>query len=219
MAQKVPDFETVRFDDVAAVIQEADDIGVLLRGHLWIEVLLEYAARTKLARPEAIDWGRARFEQKVALAEAVGALAPDLSAAVRELNRLRNRFAHELVFAVTEADAKGVTERVQNSRIREGIEASVESQLEIKREIDKAVEAGYEIDIDPALEWYPRVMTETRARLFAFVIVTVRELAMTCALESMTAEGREVTALLAHLDSTLQRLTGGLFKVPRKTVD
>lgn len=207
MTRKPSDVDDFDFEGVAAVLQESDDAGVLLRGHLWIESLLERAAIGKLERPHAIDWKRARFEHKLAIAEAVGAVSPDIAAAIRGFNSLRNQLAHELTFEVSADAVKTLIGRIESSGTRKSIQSMIENQLAPMREIDRAREQGWEVEIDPALEWYPRVMTESRAQLFALVYAVLRDLALTVALDTM----EHPATALAHLDSTLRRLTGGLF--------
>ncbi|KQZ23090.1 hypothetical protein [Microbacterium sp. Root553] len=90
----------MHFAELVDALRDADDRGVLLRGHLWIEALLEYVTRTKLERPDAIDWGNARFEHKLALAEATAAVDVPLIRAIRSFNRLRNKSAHEMLFTI-----------------------------------------------------------------------------------------------------------------------
>lgn len=209
------DLDSMHFGDLVGVLQTADAVGVLLRGHLWIEALLEYATRGKLERPDAIDWAGSRFEHKIALAEAVDVIKPDLARSLRGFNKLRNRFAHEFVFEIQEDDVKTFIGYL-DSKHRLHIQKVVDDQLHVLREIECAEANGAEIEIDPSFEWYPRVMTPTRARLFAFVVWAAREVALQGALEDMGKHGSSNPhEALRVLDSTLARLTGGLYSFNR----
>ncbi|NYF15987.1 hypothetical protein HDC37_000801 [Microbacterium sp. AK009] len=215
MGGKRVNLDTVHFRELVGVLRESDDVGVLLRGHLWIEALLEYAARGKLESPDAIGWGGARFEHKLALAEAVGVLDHDMAVAVRGFNGLRNRLAHELVFQVTDAEVTTLIGRLGEEH-RAHIRGFVDQQLEIYVEVERAKSVGMEIEFDPELEWYPRVMTPTRANLYAFVIYVARTLAFEGAFGAIDRKGiDDPTEFLAVLDAEVERLTGGLFRFNR----
>ncbi|KQY98817.1 hypothetical protein ASD19_06305 [Microbacterium sp. Root53] len=204
-------FHDDEFHDVVEGLAEADALAVLLRGHLWIEVLLEQVARTRLARPDAIDWSRARFEHKLSIAEAVDGITPDLSAAVRDLNRLRNRLAHDLRYSVSEDDLKMLIGRVKDDRIRSAIDQLAEPQLEIARTLAAARLRGDEIEFSHGAEWMDRALTPARAYLFSFVVATVRELGITYALDSLPGRAPDDATFVDLLDQTLRRVTGGLF--------
>lgn len=216
MGAKGPDLDSVHFGELVGVLQEADDIGILLRGHLWIEVLVEYAARGSLKHPNAIRWDAARFEHKLALAEATGAIDADVASALRGFNGLRNRLAHDLDFGVSEADVKTFIGRLSPEH-KERISVSVDQQLDIYRQVKQAEADGIEVEFEPSLAWYPRVMTPTRAYLFGFVVEMARTLAFAGAFGAIDRrEIREPAAMLQHLDSELERLTGGLFRFPKR---
>lgn len=194
------------------LLREADEVGVLLRGHLWLEALVEYATRNKLERPDAIDWASAHFDHKLALGEAVGAIDPQLAVGLRGFNRLRNRIAHELDFAVSEDDVKTFT-GLLDAQHRRAAERVAEEQLDILRRIGEAEAQGFEVEFAEGLEWFPRVVTPARARLFGFVIAVAREIAVSGAFASVDRiEGDlDPTSFARHLDAEVVRLTGGLF--------
>lgn len=204
--------ETVHFGRAVELLEESDDVGVLLRGHLWIEALLEYAARNTLERPDAIDWLNARFEHKIALCEALGVADQQLASALRGFNKLRNRLAHEYDFVLSEDDVKTIVGRLGEAQ-RRGAEVVASGHLENIRLIAEAREQGFEIEIEAGMEWYPRVMTAARVRLYAFVVVSARELAVEGAFRSVDRfPGRLNSADFArHLDAEVRRMTGDLF--------
>lgn len=212
MGGKRLDLDAVHFSELVGILNEADDLGVLLRGHLWLEALLEYAARGQLKNPDAIGWAGARFEHKVALAEAVGAVKTDMAIALRGFNRLRNRLAHELDFSIHETEMGTLIGRLDEDGQRQ-VQRFVDQQLRIYWEVERAKAEGADVEWDPELAWYPRVMTPIRARLFAFVIHAARTLALEGAFGAWDRNGTgEPEQFLAFLDADVERLTGGMFR-------
>ncbi|AKV87672.1 hypothetical protein AKG07_16710 [Microbacterium sp. CGR1] len=191
MGIKSADLNNVHFADLVHALRDADDVGVLLRGHLWIEALLEYATRVKLERPDAIDWTNARFEHKLALAEATGAAEVPLARAVKSFNRLRNKSAHEMMFSI-ELDQVKTLVGLTDDGMRKAIQRIADEQLDVVRQLEVYEAEGVEVEIDPAAVPYLRVLTPTRALLFGFVVCAVRSLALAGALE-VAFRGRPVS--------------------------
>lgn len=212
MGIKSVDLDSVHFAELVEALRDADDMGVLLRGHLWIEALLEYVTRTKLARPDAIDWGNARFEHKLALAEATGAVDVPLVRAIRSFNRLRNKSAHEMLFTIDLDQVKTLV-GLTNESMRASIHRIADEQLEVIRQLEQYEAEGIEVDIAPEVLPYLRLLTRTRTLLFAFVVCTVRSLALDGALEVAFDSGdREPKSIFRGIDAEMERLTGGLFR-------
>ncbi|WP_280760312.1 hypothetical protein [Prescottella agglutinans] len=69
---------------------------VMLKGHLWLESLLNKTLELTFTDPSAFDLDRAQFAQKVNLAQALGLIDSGEAASIRLVNKLRNRLAHEL---------------------------------------------------------------------------------------------------------------------------
>lgn len=69
---------------------------IVLRGHLWVESVLNGLIESKLAHPDALDIDRLSFANKVSLAHALGVLPPGDVGWFRKLGKLRNRLAHTL---------------------------------------------------------------------------------------------------------------------------
>lgn len=211
---KSADLKNVHFADLVDALQDADDMGVLLRGHLWIEAVLEYAARSKLERPDAIDWANARFEHKIALAEATGAADVPLARALKSFNRLRNKSAHEMLFSIEEDQVKTLVGLTDDST-RTAIHRIADEQLEVVRQLEQYKVDGVEVEIDPEVLPYLRVLTPTRSLLFAFVVCAVRRLAIAGALDvAFEAGARDPNSISKKIDEEMDRLTGGLFRLP-----
>lgn len=88
-----------------ADLNKESPLELVLRGHLWIESQLIELLSIVVPFPEAVDFSRFSFPQKVALAAAHGFIAPDETAAYLKLNSLRNKVAHRLNAALSEQDA------------------------------------------------------------------------------------------------------------------
>jgi hypothetical protein len=89
-------------------INSADELTLVVRGHLSLEAALNLIIETALPRP--LDLEGLRFSQKVDLAIALGRIDPGSRAAWAKVNAIRNRFAHDLDAAVTKREAREALE-------------------------------------------------------------------------------------------------------------
>jgi hypothetical protein len=80
------------------MVEEGDDLIAVIRGHLWIDFLLNAALEAALDHPEEAVLDRLPFPTRVDLAVALGVLARELGETCVAANRVRNRFAHDLDF-------------------------------------------------------------------------------------------------------------------------
>ncbi|MEC4840527.1 hypothetical protein R2360_13670 [Mycobacteroides chelonae] len=71
-------------------------VEVLLRGHLWLENALDDLITAEVKNPTPLSMDRMRFASKVNLVEALGLLGQSESQTLREINKIRNRLAHDL---------------------------------------------------------------------------------------------------------------------------
>jgi hypothetical protein len=69
---------------------------IALRGHLWVESVLNGLIEAKMAVPDALSIDRIPFAAKVDLAHALGLIDSEDVPWFRTLNKLRNRLAHTL---------------------------------------------------------------------------------------------------------------------------
>ena len=108
-------------DQLERHLSHDDGVAVLLRGHLWIEGALTELIRATFEFPdEWSDLDRLAFPSKVALARAQGALFWDEP--LLELNRVRNRLAHNVTYDVNDATAASLLKSFPElSAIPEGI--------------------------------------------------------------------------------------------------
>ena len=95
------DFKGTSYDDLDQKVMEQlvfDDsaISPILKGHLFVERVLEELISDKLSHPNAImRRGRMSFDLKVDLARALGVLSEKHVSAFKALNNIRNDFAHD----------------------------------------------------------------------------------------------------------------------------
>ncbi|MFC7025168.1 hypothetical protein ACFQHV_18675 [Promicromonospora thailandica] len=75
-----------------------------LKGHLWLESCVNNAMEAHLANPDALRVDRMTFSAKVSLCDALGAFTSADLRALRTLNKLRNRLAHQLDADFDEAE-------------------------------------------------------------------------------------------------------------------
>lgn len=68
----------------------------LLKGHLWIENVLNSFLETAANQPDALHLDRASFSHKVNLCEAFGLVPPPVAETLRVFNRHRNKLAHSV---------------------------------------------------------------------------------------------------------------------------
>ncbi len=82
---------------------------IVLRGHLVSEQYIERFIRLFLLKANSIlEKGRLSYSQKLSLLDSFGILDEDLIACHRQLNKLRNKMAHELEYTVTIEDIDSI---------------------------------------------------------------------------------------------------------------
>lgn len=103
-------FETATYDELdehvmQQLIFDEGAISTVLRGHLFVEGVIEQLLRRALPKPDAIlGKGQLSFDMKANLARALGVLSDQHGSMFRAINRIRNRYAHEAGYQVEIAD-------------------------------------------------------------------------------------------------------------------
>lgn len=82
-----------------------EELNLVLRGHLYLEALLNQIIHRSLQYPRAIDETRQSFYAKVKLLRALGKIDQKLEKLLLTLNSLRNKIAHQLRYEITFDDA------------------------------------------------------------------------------------------------------------------
>lgn len=90
--------------EMIETLSASSDLILLIRGHLILEVLLNRLIAL-LAPSECDELDRLRFNQKLDVVIALGALPGDARGAWRLVNNLRNRFGHDMRAELTQRDA------------------------------------------------------------------------------------------------------------------
>jgi hypothetical protein len=91
--------ESLQIDqEFLAALQNEDAVGAVIRAHLHIEAGLNEFLQASVSAPDQLP--QLSYSHKVALACALG-LAKEHAPPLRELGKLRNKFAHELHFEFT----------------------------------------------------------------------------------------------------------------------
>ncbi|RUT27657.1 hypothetical protein EJP77_18690 [Paenibacillus zeisoli] len=88
-------------------------IQIILRGHLYIEHELKQILEKSLAHPEMLG-DRLKFSDFTRLVFAIGALDLEYYSVINELNKFRNKFAHDLNFVFTEEHLNKLEECLSN---------------------------------------------------------------------------------------------------------
>jgi hypothetical protein len=79
-----------------------DPLHLIIRSHLYTEVMLNTVIRNNFKNPEKIiDFS---YSQKIKILFALGKLDNQLYADLNQLNQLRNKFAHNLKYDIAEFD-------------------------------------------------------------------------------------------------------------------
>jgi hypothetical protein len=86
------------------ILTGEDELGVVVRAHIYIEHELTEFIKARLYPPTVLDAIRLDYSGRVRLALTLG-LPAELKAALQFVGTLRNKFAHQLDSAIEKADA------------------------------------------------------------------------------------------------------------------
>jgi hypothetical protein len=89
-------------------MKEPNLLAMILKGHLWVESCLNRALDVSLEVPDRLEIDRLPFAAKWNLCLACGAFEASDSRAVRLLNKIRNRLAHDLHSDVVPSDVSAL---------------------------------------------------------------------------------------------------------------
>jgi hypothetical protein len=85
-------------------LNSKDHLALIIRAHLYVESILIRQIEAALAKKERFDCAKLTFPNEVNLAVAMGRVDEADRTALIELNRLRNKFAHNLGTTLDEED-------------------------------------------------------------------------------------------------------------------
>ena len=86
--------EDVTFNFIISHNKHADELSIILKGHLFTEYMLDMLIRKKFKLPNTIL--KYKFSQKVDILYSLDLLPLYLYKNISNLNKIRNRFAHNL---------------------------------------------------------------------------------------------------------------------------
>ncbi len=86
------------------LVFDSNEMSPLLKGHIFVERVLEALIARSLVNPEAFFKNRVAFELKVDLARALGVLPEVYVSAFKALNNVRNNYAHKEAYEVSIAE-------------------------------------------------------------------------------------------------------------------
>lgn len=80
----------------------------VLRAHLIVEYLLEEIIQYTIKRSDILLDNNFNFPQKVSIAYSTGALEEKIATSLKNLNKVRNKFSHELHYKISEKDVDSI---------------------------------------------------------------------------------------------------------------
>ena len=106
------DFNDLSFDDIDQYAMERlvfddNEISPILKGHLFIEKILETLISNNLSNPDALFKSRRSFELKIDIARAMGLINEKYVSAFKAINNVRNNYAHKHDYKVSIEDLSG----------------------------------------------------------------------------------------------------------------
>jgi hypothetical protein len=91
--------ERLVFDD--------NEISPILKGHIFIEKILETLLSNNLKNPDALFKSRRSFDLKIDIARAMGLISEKYVSAFKAINNVRNNYAHKHDYKVSIEDLSG----------------------------------------------------------------------------------------------------------------
>lgn len=105
-------FNTLSFDELdehamERLIFDEEEISPILKGHIFIEKILETLISSNLVTPKALFKRTRSFELKVDLALAMGLIDEKYFSSFKAINNIRNNYAHKHDYKVTIQELSG----------------------------------------------------------------------------------------------------------------
>lgn len=86
------------------LVNQKDDLQVVIRGHLLAEHYLVELIENNLPIKNQLDFDSIRFPQLVRLARSLDCIDADFKGMLLKINKLRNKYAHNLEWEVTQKE-------------------------------------------------------------------------------------------------------------------
>ncbi|MBM7326047.1 hypothetical protein JS562_23510 [Agrobacterium sp. S2] len=100
-----PSFDISEFIDRISV---TEDWGKLVVAHIYLDHIITEVLNTHLNHPEAYFSGHRSFAEKLSLCQAMGYFRDRFGDVLKAINKSRNRFAHELIFHVSDEEKRNL---------------------------------------------------------------------------------------------------------------
>ncbi|MES9859774.1 MAG: hypothetical protein ABW157_18285 [Candidatus Thiodiazotropha sp. LLP2] len=115
-------FEELSFEELDQhamenLVFDDEEVSPILKGHIFIEKVLETLISKSLANPDAIFKRTRTFDLKADLALAMGLIDEVYYSAFKAINKVRNNYAHKHVYKVSIEELSGFKfnwEEIQN---------------------------------------------------------------------------------------------------------
>ena len=118
---KIPDgyIKSINERDEAffQILNGEDDLGVVIRAHIYIEHELREFILAAAPKPEELKFSDYDYATTLGFALALG-LNPNLKAGLTALGTLRNKFAHRLEMKLTDQEAKQIFSKLSPEDVR-----------------------------------------------------------------------------------------------------
>ncbi|WP_427030091.1 hypothetical protein [Halomonas sp. H2] len=100
------DYSKASFEDLdqhamEQLVFETDELSPILRGHIFIEKILEKLISRNLEKPQALFSRNRGFDLKLDLAKAMGLLDETYYSSLKALNLIRNSYSHRAAYKVS----------------------------------------------------------------------------------------------------------------------
>lgn len=121
-------FEELDQHAMEMLIFGTDEISSILKGHIFVEKILETLLSRNLANPQALFKNRKSFELKLDLATAMGLINEKYYSAFKAFNNIRNNYSHTHYYEVSFAELNGLKfdwEDIQNQAYAKACEKGV----------------------------------------------------------------------------------------------
>ncbi|MBU1282835.1 MAG: hypothetical protein KJ989_15480 [Gammaproteobacteria bacterium] len=127
-------FEELDQHAMVQVIFETDELSPILRGHIFIEKILDTLISKNLVNPKALFAKNRTFDLKLDLARAMGLLGENYYSSFRALNNIRNDYAHRANYKVSFDEISGLKfdwEPIQNKTYKEACKKGIEEAVKL----------------------------------------------------------------------------------------
>ena len=114
-------FEELDQHAMERLVFDDTEISPILKGHIFIEKVLETLISNNLPNPDALFKSRRSFELKTDLARAMGLINEKYVSAFKAINNIRNNYSHVHDYQISIEDLSGFKfdwEKIQNEAFK-----------------------------------------------------------------------------------------------------